>query len=281
MGDGVGISDTLGRLVGIVDGVSLGANDSMMVGGVDGMLLGAEDSVIDGFDEGVAEGSDEDETEGSDDGVAEGSSLAVILGTVLGAEDSVIVGIDEGVAEGCDDAETEGSDDGVAEGSSLTVILGTIEGCSEGTGELGDVDGLKEGVADGLELTVTVGNAVGVEDGLAETVGKADSALDGASVTADADSCPHFPHVFGHAASPLERTPSSTEQYRAILVARFLIQLHFFFFFLPVADEPTSALESLQVLSSYVQGLVHVTGQTTAASGVRYSLSTNPPAFPQ
>ena len=249
MGDGVGLSDTLGLLVGVVDGVSLGADDSMVVGGVDGMLLGAEDSVIDGFDEGVAEGSDEAETEGSDDGVAEGSALSVILGII----------------EGC----SEGT------------LLGIIEGCSEGTGELGDADGLKEGVADGFELTVTVGNAVGVEDGLAETVGKTDGALDGASVIADADSCPHFPHVFGHAASPLERTPSSTEQYRAILVARFLIQLHFFFFFKPVADDPTSALESLQVLSSYVQGLAHVTGQTTAASGVRYSFSTNPPAFPQ
>ena len=235
------------------DGVGLSDTLGRLVGVVDGVSLGADDSMV----------------------------VGGVDGMLLGAEDSVIDGFDEGVAEGCDDAETEGSDDGVAEGSSLTVILGTNEGCSEGTGELGDADGLKEGVADGFELTVTVGNAVGVEDGLAETVGKTDGALDGASVIADADSCPHFPHVFGHAASPLERTPSSTEQYRAILVARFFIQLHFFFFFLPVADEPTSALESLQVLSSYVQGLVHVTGQTTAASGVRYSLSTNPPAFPQ
>ena len=261
VGNGVGLSDKLGRVVGVVDGVLLGAEDSVIVGFDEGMLLGAEDSVIDGFDEGVAEGSDEAETEGSDDGVAEGSALSVILGIIEGCSEGTLLGMIEGCSEG--------------------TLLGIIEGCSEGTGELGDADGLKEGVADGFELTVTVGNAVGVEDGLAETVGKADGALDGASVIADADSCPHFPHVFGHAASPLERTPSSTEQYRAILVARFLIQLHFFFFFKPLADDPTSALESLQVLSSYVQGLVHVAGQTTAANGVRYSFSTNPPAFPQ
>jgi hypothetical protein len=233
----VGLSDTLGRLVGVVEGLELGEDDSVVVGVIDGM--------------------------------------------VLGAEDSVIVGSDEGEAEGSDDALTEGSDDGVAEGSSLFVILGMNEGCSEGTGALGDADGLKEGVADGFELLVIVGNAVGVEDGLIDTVGKADGALEGASVITEADSCPHFPHVFGHAASPLERTPSSAEQYRASLFSLFLIQLHFFFFFLPIADDPTSALESLQVLASYVHGLSHVTGQTTAASGVRYSFSITAPAFPQ
>ena len=210
---------------------------------------------------------------GVTEGVALGADVLVVVGVadgmLLGEVDSLIDGFDEGVAEGFDDAVTEGSDEGDADGSALSVRLGMPEGCSEGTGELGDADGLKEGVADGFELTVTVGSGVGVDDGLADTVGKSDGALEGASVITEAESCPHFPHVLGHAASPLERMPSSAEQYRASLFALFLIQLHFFFFFLPISDDPISALESLQVLSSYVHGLSHVTGQTTAASGVR------------
>ena len=225
VGDGEGLSDTLGRFVGVAEGLVLGADVLVVVGVADGMLLGEVDSLIDGFD--------------------------------------------EGVTEGFDDALTEGSDEGIAEGSALSVRLGMTEGCSEGTGELGNAEGLKEGVADGFELTVTVGSGVGVDDGLADTVGKSDGALEGASVITEAESCPHFPHVLGHAASPLERMPSSAEQYRASLFALFLIQLHFFFFFLPISDDPISALESLQILSSYVHGLSHVTGQTTAASGVR------------
>ena len=79
---------------------------------------------------------------------------------------------------------------------------------------------------------------------------------------------PHFPHVFGHAASPLVRIPTSRLQYLAIRRSLFAIQLHFFRFLR--ATRPTMAEESRHCSSSEGHGTPHVTGQMTADNGVRY-----------
>lgn len=135
------------------------------------------------------------------------------------------LGTDEAVTDGSFDAVTDGLADGVTDGSD---------------------DAVTEGLADGVEVT---GAMVGVEDGLADIVGTVDGELDGTSVIADAESCPHFPHVLGQAASPLVRTPSPAEQYFSIRCGFFLTQPHFLFFLRTLAGS-TRALESLHVLSS-------------------------------
>jgi hypothetical protein len=93
--------------------------------------------------------------------------------------------------------------------------------------------------------------------------------LDNVSVLATNIPWPHFPHVFGHAASPLVRIPTSPRlQYLARRRSLFAIQLHFFRFLR--ATRPTMADVSLHLSSSEGQGTPQVTGQMTADNGVRY-----------
>lgn len=175
-------------------------------------------------------------------------ALGDVVGTKLGMAEAVTDGLLETVTDGSADAVTDGLAEGDADGAALSVIVGTTEGLRDGT-----------------EVT---GAMVGVEDGFADTVGTADGELDGTSVIADAESCPHLSQVLGQAASALVRTPSSTEQYFSIRCTFFLTQPHFLFFF-STLEGSTRALESLHVLASYVHGKLQVAGQMTAARGVR------------
>lgn len=146
-----------------------------------------------------------------------GLALGDVVGIKLGTSDAVI--------DGSFDAVTDGSADAVMDGSDEAVTEGLAEGATDGS-EVLVIVGTAEGLSDGAEVT---GAMVGVEDGLTDIVGTVDGELDGASVIAEAESCPHLPHVLGQAASPLVRTPSSVEQYFSILCTFFLTQPHFFF----------------------------------------------------
>ena len=191
-------------------------------------------------------------------GLAVGWSVGLcdIVGVALGDVVGIKLGASDAVIDGSFDAVTDGSADAVIDGSDEAVT---------------------DGLEDGAEVT---GAIVGVEDGCADNVGTVDGELDGASVITEAESCPHLPHVLGQAASPLVRTPSSAEQYFSIRCTFLATQLHFLFFF-STLDGSTRALESLQVLDSYVHGLPHVTGQMTAARGVRYPARGWAPIIPQ
>ena len=202
--------------------------------------------------------------------------LCDIVGVALGDVVGIKLGTSDAVTDGSFDAVPDGSADAVMDGSNEAVTEGLAEGATDGS-ELLVIVGTAEGLSDGAEVT---GAMVGVEDGLTDIVGTVDGELDGVSVIAEAESCPHFPQVLGQAASPLVRTPSSAEQYFSIRCTFFATQLHFLFFF-STLDGPTRALESLQVLDSYVHGLPHVTGQTTAARGVRYPARGWAPIIPQ
>ena len=181
-------------------------------------------------------------------------SDGILVGEALGLADGISLGDDDGL---CDRV-------GVALADAVGIKLGTS-------------DAITDGLSDGAEVT---GAPVGLEDGRADTVGTADGALDGPSVMTDADSCPHLPQVRGQAASPLVRTPSSAEQYRAILLALFRIQPHFFFF-LSTLGMPMRALVSLHVVEAYVHDSPHVAGQRTAANGWRYPTKGCAPNIPQ
>ena len=207
-----------------------------------------------------------------------GTRVGLAVGLAVGLCDIVGVALGDvvGIKLGTSDAVTDGSADAVMDGSDEAVTEGLAEGATDGS-ELLVIVGSAEGLSDGAEVT---GAMVGVEVGLVDIVGTVDGELDGASVITEAESCPHLPQVLGQAASPRVRTPSSAEQYFSIRCKFFATQLHFLFFF-STLDGPTRALESLQVLDSYVHGLPHVTGQTTAARGVRYPARGWAPIIPQ
>ena len=198
--------------------------------------------------------------------------VGVALGDVVGIK----LGTSDAVTDGLLDAVIDGSADAVIDGSDEAVTEGLAEGAADGSVLL-EIVGTAEGRSDGAEVT---GAMVGVEDGRADIVGTADGELDGASVITEAESWPHLPQVLGQAASPLVRTPSSAEQYFSILCTFFWTQPHFLFL-LSTLEGPTRALESLHVLASYVQGKLHVAGQSTAARGVRYPTSARAPIIPQ
>ena len=231
-----------------------------------GLAVGWTVGVREGRWLGMPLGSSEGLELGDFEGDSDGRALGLADGRTLGMSDGILVGEALGLADGMSLGDNDGLCDRV--GAALADAVGIT---------LGTSDAITDGLSDGAEVT---GATVGLEDGRADTVGTADGALDGPSVMTDADSCPHLPQVRGQAASPLVRTPSSAEQYRAILLALFLIQPHFFFF-LSTLGMPIRALLSLHVSEAYVHDSPHVAGHRTAANGWRYPTKGCAPSMPQ